>query len=74
MISQCEYAITLTEILENENIQSWTFAIIQLLNKPYENEVTLTGQNPPLKCCQQIEIQNTVRKREDLLMLKILGL
>ena len=23
-------------------IQSWTFAIIRLLNKPYENEVTLT--------------------------------
>ena len=22
-----------------------------LLNKPYVNEVTLTGQNPPLKCC-----------------------
>ena len=32
-------------------IQSWTFAVIQLVNKPYENEVTLTGQNPPLKCC-----------------------
>ena len=24
-------------------IQSWTFAYIWLLNKPYENEVTLTG-------------------------------
>ena len=23
----------------------------QLLNKPYVNEVTLTGQNPPLKYC-----------------------
>ena len=32
-------------------IQSWTLAIIQLLNKPYENEVNLTGQNLPLKCC-----------------------
>ena len=32
-------------------LQSWTFAIIRLLSKPYENEVTLTGQNPPLKCC-----------------------
>ena len=37
-------------------IQSWTFAIIRLLNKPYENEVTLTGQNPPLKWCQPLEI------------------
>ena len=24
---------------------------IRLLNKPYENEVTLTGQNSPLKYC-----------------------
>ena len=23
----------------------------RLLNKPYVNEVTLTGQNPSLKCC-----------------------
>ena len=23
----------------------------RLLNKPYVNEVTLTGQNPPLNCC-----------------------
>ena len=23
----------------------------RLLNKPYVNEVTLTGQNPPLKYC-----------------------
>ena len=23
----------------------------RLLNKPYVNEVTLRGQNPPLKCC-----------------------
>ena len=26
-----------------------------LLYKPYENEVTLTGQNPPSKCCQHLE-------------------
>ena len=24
---------------------------IALLNKPYVNEVTLTGQKPPYKCC-----------------------
>ena len=29
------------------NIQLLTFAYIRLLNKPYENEVTLTGQNLP---------------------------
>ena len=32
-------------------IQLWNFALKRLLNKPYENEVTLTGQNPPLNCC-----------------------
>ena len=31
------------------NIQPLNFAYVQLLNKPYENEVTLTGQNPPLR-------------------------
>ena len=46
----------------------------RLLHKPYVNEVHLTGQNPPLNCCQHLEIQYTVRKRVDLLMLKILGL
>ena len=28
-------------------IQSLNFAYKRLLNKPYENEVTLTGQNSP---------------------------
>ena len=37
-------------------IQPLNFAYIRLLNKPYENEVTLTGQNPPLKCCQPLEL------------------
>ena len=36
---------------ENRKLQLLTFAYIRLLNKPYENEVTLTWQNPPLKCC-----------------------
>ena len=27
-----------------------------LVNKHYQNEVTLTGQRPPLKCCQPLEI------------------
>ena len=50
------------------------FAYVRLLSKPYENEVTLTGQNTPLKCCQHLEIQYTVRKRVDVLILKVLGL
>ena len=36
-------------------IQPWNFAYIRLLNKPYENEVTLTEQNPHSKCCQHLE-------------------
>ena len=27
-----------------------------LVNKHYQNEVTLTGQNLPLKCCKPVEI------------------
>ena len=30
-------------------LQLLNFAYKQLLNKPYENEVILTGQKPPLK-------------------------
>ena len=33
------------------HIQSWSNDYKWLLNKPYVNEVTLRGQNPPLKCC-----------------------
>ena len=42
--------------LAKEKIQLLNFAYKRLLNKPYENEVTLTGQNPPLKCCQHLEL------------------
>ena len=43
-------------------------------NKPYENEVTLRGQKPPLKGCQLLDFQCTFLKGLDLLMLKIWGL
>ena len=33
------------------NLQLPTFDYKRLLNKPYVNEVTLRGQNPPLKFC-----------------------
>ena len=56
------------------HIQSWTFAIIRLLNKPYENEVNLTGQNPPSKCCLPFEILIYFTKGIDLSILKIWGL
>ena len=32
-------------------LQPRNFAYIRLLNKPYENEVTLSRQNLSLKCC-----------------------
>ena len=47
-------------------IQSWTFAYIRLLNKSYENEVTLTGQKPPLKFCQPLELLTQLKKGIDL--------
>ena len=38
------------------HIQLLTSDYKRLLNKPYENEVTLRGQNPPLKCCRPLEL------------------
>ena len=55
-------------------IQSWSKLYIRLLNKPYVNEVTLTGQNPPWRQCHPLEIFTQFVKGLDLLMLKILGL
>ena len=52
------------KIFSEKYIQSWTFAYIRLLNKPYENEVALTGQNPPLKCCQLLELLTQLKKRD----------
>ena len=37
-------------------VQLWTFAYVQLLNKPYENEVFLREQKLPLKCCQHLKM------------------
>ena len=39
---------SVNEIME---IQLRNLDYIRLLNKPYVNEVILTEQNPPLKCC-----------------------
>ena len=47
---------------------------IWLLNKPYENEVNLTGQNPPLKCCQPLEFLTNFKMGLDCFLLKICGL
>ena len=43
-------------------IQLWTFTYVRLLNKPYENEVTLREQKIPLKYCQTLNFQYTFQK------------
>ena len=45
-----------------------------LLNKHYQNEVTLTGQNPPLKFCQSLEILTHFITGLDLSMIEIWSL
>ena len=45
-----------------------------LVNKHYQNEVTLTGQNPPLKCCQPLESLAHLITGLDLSMIEIWGL
>ena len=47
-------------------IQLLTSDYIRLLNKPYENEVTLTWQNPPLKCCQPLKRWTYFKRGLDL--------
>ena len=47
-------------------LQPWPLAIKRLLNKPYENEVTLTRQKPPLKCCQLLELLTQLKRGIDL--------
>ena len=48
--------------------------VIPLLSKPYVNEVTLTGQNPPSKCCYPLKLLTQFKRNLDLLILKIWGL
>ena len=45
-----------------------------LVNKHYKNEVTLTGQSLPLKCCQPLEILTHFITGLDLSMIEIWGL
>ena len=49
-----------------DNIQLLANAYVRLLNKPYENEVTLRGQKIPLKCCQQAELLLYIERELDL--------
>ena len=56
------------------NIQLRAKQTAPLVNKHYQNDVTLTGYNPPLKCCQPLEILAQPKMGLDLLMMKIWGL
>ena len=55
----------------NVSIQLRAKETAHLVNKHYQNEVILTGQNPPLKYCQPLEILTQFEKVLDLLVLKI---
>ena len=52
-------------------IQTWSNDYKRFVNTPYENEVTLTGQNPPLKCCQPPELFTKLNRGLNISMLKI---
>ena len=60
--------------LSNTAIELCLRTVTIQVSKPYENDATLTGQNPPFKRYKYLEIQNIVRKKVYLLMLKLLGL
>ena len=49
-------SLSLSKLVLISNIQLKSDQTKRLLNKPYVNEVTLTGQNPPLKYCQLLEL------------------
>ena len=69
-----ENAIPFAPNHECHYIQLRNFIYIRLLNKPYENEVNLTGQKTPLKCCQPLEFLTHFKMGLDLFILKICGL
>ena len=48
-------------------IQTWSNDYIRLLNKPYENEVTLIRQNPHQKYCLSLEVLTQLKMGLDLL-------
>ena len=52
-------------------IQLWTFAYIRLLNKPYENEVTLREQKIPLQCCQSLDFLYVFKRFRSFIAINI---
>ena len=43
-------------------IQLWTFAYVRLLDKPYENQIILTGQNPPLNAASLLKFWHALQR------------
>ena len=50
-------------------LQLWTFTYVQLLNKPYQNEVVLREQKNFFKYCQPLYSYHAFEKDLDLLLL-----
>ena len=55
-------------------IQLLNSAYKRLLNEPYENEVTLTRKNLPIKCSQPLKILTHFMTGLDISMPEIRGL
>ena len=56
------------------NIQLRAKQTTPLENKCYQNEVTLTGQKSPLRCCKPLEILTQFITGLDLSMLEVKNL
>ena len=59
------------DIVEGHYVQLCQMNVGRLFSKPYVNEVTLTRQNLPLKCCQLLELWTQLKRNLDFSMLKI---
>ena len=61
-------------ISQKSQLQLRAKQIAPLLRKHYQNDVPLTGENPPLKCCQPLEILAQLKTALDIFLIKIWGL
>ena len=74
IVERTTIQIQFSDVMSFSRIQLLTSDYVWLLNKPYEKEVTLRRQNPPLKCCQPLQLFTQLYTELDLLLLKIWGL
>ena len=66
-------AMTVLEFLIDSVEIKYSYVHMKPLQSMFmkRNEVVLTRQNPPLKCCQLLELWTQLKKDLDLSMLKI---